>query len=67
MRTLLNHGELVVLETDDDVWLGTVEIVDSTFVIRSGYVGRPVVVDAEDVVSVQPFAHWSDGEDGADA
>lgn len=61
MRHLLNHGELVVVETDDDAWLGTVEVVDGTFVVRSGYVGRPVVLDADDVVSVQPVGAWHAG------
>lgn len=62
MRDLLNHGELVVVETEDDLWLGTVEVVGATFVIRSGYVGRPVVVDVDDVLSVVPANECPDVE-----
>lgn len=54
MRTLLNHGELVVVETEDDVWLGTAEVLNDTLVIRSGFVGRPVVLDVDEVLSVIP-------------
>jgi hypothetical protein len=64
MRILLNHGELVVIETDDDVWLGTAEVVDGTFVVRSGYVGRPVVLEADDVVSMVPATESEDVEMG---
>lgn len=54
MRRLLNHGELVVVETEDDLWLGTAEVLGETLVVRSGYVGRPVVLDVDEVVSVLP-------------
>ena len=54
MRELLAGGEIVVVETEDDIFLGTAEVVDGHLVIRSGYVGRPVVLTALDVVSVVP-------------
>lgn len=64
MQHLLGHGQLLVVETDDDVLLGTVEVRTqgpySTVIIRSGYVGRPVVVDADDVVSITPATEHPD-------
>ena len=52
MRSLLGHGELMVVETDDDWFLGTVELGAGELVIRSGFVGRPVVLLPEDVVRI---------------
>lgn len=54
MRRLLAQGEVVVVETETDRYLGTVEIRDGTLVVRSGYAGRPVVLDPGDVVSIAP-------------
>jgi hypothetical protein len=51
-RTWFAHGDLVVVETQDDALLGTAEVVDGYLVIRSGYVGRPTVVALEDVEGV---------------
>jgi hypothetical protein len=54
MRILLAHGEVLTLETDRHRYLGTVEVRGATFVIRSGYAGRPAVVDAQDVLRIGP-------------
>jgi hypothetical protein len=62
VRTLLAQGELVVVETDDDLHLGTVEVVEGALVVRSGYVGRPVLLDADEVVSVTPACGHPDVE-----
>ena len=52
MRSLLGHGELMVVETDEDWFLGTVEVLPDALVVRSGYVGRPVVIPHYEVVRV---------------
>ena len=64
MRALLSHGEVLVVTTDEDQFLGTVEIVDGMAVIRSGYVGRPVLVPVEDIVAVQPAHEHPDVSPG---
>ncbi|MCW2599484.1 MAG: hypothetical protein JWM02_1313 [Frankiales bacterium] len=61
---LLADGELVVVETDDDRFLGSVDVQPDVLVVRSGFVGRPILVAHEDVVRVTPFAEWTD--DGAE-
>ena len=43
----LADGELLVVETADDHYVGTVEISQDQLVVRSGYVGRPVVLRPE--------------------
>lgn len=53
MGSFLGHGELMLVETDEDRFLGTVEVTGDVLVIRSGFVGRPVVVLQEDVVRVE--------------
>lgn len=50
MRCFLGNGELMLVETEDDRFFGTVELVGDEFVVRSGFVGRPVLVLPEDVV-----------------
>lgn len=52
MGTFLGHGELMLVETEEDRFLGTVEVTEDVLVVRSGFVGRPVVVPQEEVVSV---------------
>jgi hypothetical protein len=47
---MLANGDLVVVETEDDRFLGTVEVLADRLVIRSGYGGRPVVLAHEDVI-----------------
>ena len=54
MEKLLAEGQIVVVETEDDWFLGTAEMADGTIVVRSGFVGRPVVLDAELVQSIIP-------------
>lgn len=50
----LADGELLVVETEDDWFVGTVEVLPDVLVVRSGFVGRPVVLPHEDVVRVTP-------------
>ena len=50
MSCFLGNGELMLVETEDDTWLGTVELVGEEFVVRSGFVGRPVVVLPDAIV-----------------
>jgi hypothetical protein len=50
----LADGELLVIETDDDAYLGTAEVVGDTLVVRNGYVGRPTVVPRQEVRHVTP-------------
>lgn len=45
-------GELMVVETDDDLFLGTVEVRGDALVIRDGFVGPPTLVDVNDVVGL---------------
>ena len=54
MRELLAHGEIVVVETDDELFLGTCEILDGHAIVRSGYVGRPVLIALDDVEAITP-------------
>lgn len=54
----LADGELVVLETDDDRFLGTAEVLVDVVVVRSGFVGRPTVVAHEDITRVTLFSEW---------
>ena len=51
----LSQGELLVVETEDDWFLGTVEMSGGVLVVRSGFVGRPVLVESESVVRIYPF------------
>ena len=63
MQHLLGHGELLVVETDD-VLLGTVEVrtrgSSSVVIVRSGYVGRPVVLVADEVLRITPACEHPD-------
>jgi hypothetical protein len=54
MAQLLNHGELMVVETERERWVGFVELRADHLVIRSGQAGRPRLVDAEDVLRISP-------------
>lgn len=56
----LAHGELVVVETDDDWFLGTAEVLEIGIVVRNGFAGRPVTLDHDDVVRVTPHADFTD-------
>jgi hypothetical protein len=54
VRELLAHGEIVVVETDDEQFLGTCEIHDGHAIVRSGYVGRPVMIALDEVEAITP-------------
>lgn len=43
---MLAAGELMVVETEDDWFLGTVEVAGDALIVGSGFVGRPVVLCA---------------------
>ena len=62
MGVWLAQGELLVVDTDRDRFLGTVELRGDTFVVRSGRRGRPVVVTVELVRRIVPAAHHADLE-----
>ena len=62
MRDLLADGSLMVVETEDDIYLGTAEITEDGIVVRNGYVGRPVVVPATEVMSIIPAQGHPDVE-----
>ena len=46
------NGEVLVVDTEHARYLGTVEVREGDFIVRSGFVGRPVVLSASEVVSV---------------
>jgi hypothetical protein len=48
----LGHGELMLVETDENWFLGTVEVTVDALVVRSGFVGRPVLVPHDEVVRI---------------
>jgi hypothetical protein len=48
----LGHGELMLVETDEDWFLGAVEVTVDALVVRSGLVGRPVLVPHDEVVRI---------------
>lgn len=54
----------MVVETEDDAMLGTVEVRStgrtSVVIVRSGYVGRPVMLDADEVLRVTPAVEHPD-------
>jgi hypothetical protein len=60
VRELLAHGEIVVVETDDELFLGTCEILDGHAIVRSGYVGRPIVIPLDDIEAVIPASEHPD-------
>jgi hypothetical protein len=60
---LLAGGELVVVETEDDLFLGTAEVLADVVVVRSGFVGHPKILAHEDVVRVTPFSEWDEEPD----
>jgi len=58
----LAAGQIVVVETEDDWFLGTAELTLDAIVVRSGFVGRPTVLSHEDVVRVVPAWEHADLE-----
>lgn len=55
-------GEIVVVETEDDAYLGTAEVMDGHLVVRSGFRGHPVVLPLAEVQSVIPAQGHPDVE-----
>lgn len=53
----LAAGELVV-ETEEDWFVGTAELTGDALIVRSGYAGRLVVLPHEAMVRVVPAAEW---------
>lgn len=41
---------IFVVETNDDILLGMVEFVEGGIVVRDGFVGRPIIVPADEIV-----------------
>jgi hypothetical protein len=50
----------VVVETEDDWFLGTVVLTADGVVVRTGLVGRPTVLAPEEVLRVVPAAEYLD-------
>lgn len=63
VMAMLAAGELMVVETEDDWFLGTVEVAGETLIVRSGFVGRPVVLAVEEVLRIVPAAEHVDEDD----
>ena len=61
---LLADGELLVVETADDWFMGTVEVTTDGAIVRTGYVGRPTVLALEDIVRIAPAWEYQDEGDG---
>jgi hypothetical protein len=56
----LAGGELLVVETEDDWFLGSVELRAEVLVVRSGLRGHPTSVPHEDVVRIVPYGEFGD-------
>ncbi len=51
--TTLFAGQVVVLETEDDHYLGMLDVDDAGWLrVRTGFRGHPHLIDPDDVVSV---------------
>ena len=61
---LFTDGELLVVETADDWFMGTVEVTTDGAIMRTGYVGRPTVLALEDIVRIAPAWEYLDEGDG---
>jgi hypothetical protein len=59
-RDLLADGQIVVVETDQDAFLGTAEVHGGNIIVRNGYVGRPVVIALPRVQRVTPAEEHPD-------
>ena len=65
--------QLVVVETEEDHFLGQVDLLpDGVVRVRSGFRGHPHLLDAQDVTSIvraedHPLVDLDDGDDGDDA
>lgn len=47
-------GQIFVVETSDDSFIGTVEFVRGGLFIHNGFVGRPKFVETSDLVRIVP-------------
>ena len=54
MDNFLADEQLVVVETEDDHYLGTAEVRGGYSIVRNGYVGRPVHLNLADVQRITP-------------
>lgn len=50
------EGEFVVVETDNDWYLGTLRLHAGRVTVYTGYTGRPPVIDVLDIESVTAAA-----------
>lgn len=57
------NGILYVVETDTDLFVGTLEFVDGGVIVRSGFAGHPKHVVAEDINIMMP-AHLHPAVEG---
>jgi hypothetical protein len=60
MSSLLADGQILVIETEDDAYLGTAEVVDGQMIVRSGFVGRPVVLALSAIQRITPASEHED-------
>lgn len=51
---LASPGALYVLETHDDIYLGTIKVVGEEVHVHNGFVGRPVVLHVSELVTFTP-------------
>lgn len=56
----LCHGELVVVETEDALHLGMAEVSGNVLILRSGFVGRPLLIPLDEVESILPASTHPD-------
>jgi hypothetical protein len=66
VMAFLAGGDLVVVETDDDCYLGAAEVNGDQLVIRAGFVGRPELVPIDAVRRVTPASEHEDVVDAGD-
>lgn len=47
------RGEMVVLETEDDAYVGVLQILNNrTVTVRTGLTGRPPIINIDDIMDV---------------
>lgn len=49
----MKNSEIFVIETDDDILIGMVELSSEGIIVYSGFVGRPHIVRLENLVSMK--------------
>jgi len=66
VTTTFAAAELVVVETDDDHYLGTLDTApDGRLWVRTGRRGHPIRLHKDDVIAITPAAHHPLVEDHA--